>query len=67
MYFANYFDLKNEREKMINYFASIDTDNDGLLSFEEIVNAYQYKVFLLFNIMIFRSVYFPQIIFILFN
>lgn len=44
MYFANYFDLKNERERFTNYFETIDTDNDGLLSFEEIVIGYSYKV-----------------------
>lgn len=44
MYFANYFDLKNERERFIKYFETIDVDNDGLLSFDEIVNGYSYKV-----------------------
>lgn len=53
MYFANYFDLKSEREKIIQYFASMDSDNNGLLSFDEIVLAYQYKVLLLTAITIY--------------
>ena len=55
MYFANYFDLKHEKERFIIYFNKIDKDNDGLLSLDEITDAYSYKVFsfLLSNVFLF--------------
>jgi Ca2+-binding EF-hand superfamily protein len=44
MYFANYFDLKNERKKLYKHFESIDKDRDGQLSFDELVESYSFKV-----------------------
>ena len=44
MYFANYFDLKEERKRFYNYFETIDQDRDGQLSFDELVKAYSFKV-----------------------
>lgn len=44
MYFANYFDLKNERERFYKHFETIDQDGDGQLSFGELVDAYSFKV-----------------------
>lgn len=44
MYFANYFDLKEERKRFFNYFDTIDQDKDGQLSFDELVKAYSFKV-----------------------
>jgi Ca2+-binding EF-hand superfamily protein len=44
MYFANYFDLKEERQRFYKYFETIDQDRDGQLSFEELVKAYSFKV-----------------------
>lgn len=44
MYFANYFDLKEERARFYEHFESIDLDGDGQLSFEELVQAYCFKV-----------------------
>ena len=52
MYFANYFDLKSERERFTNYFETIDTDNDGLLSYEEIVIGYSYKVHQVYSLIL---------------
>ena len=45
MYFANYFDLKEEREKFYKHFATIDKDRDGQINFSELVEAYSFKVF----------------------
>lgn len=45
MYLANYFDLKEERKKFIEYFDAIDKNRDGTLCFEELTHAYQFKVF----------------------
>ena len=44
MYFANYFDLKKEREKFYEYFETIDKDRDGQISFQELVDSYNFKV-----------------------
>jgi calcium-dependent protein kinase len=44
MYFANYFDLKKEKETLYKYFQSIDKDRDGQLSFAELVDSYSFKV-----------------------
>ena len=44
MYFANYFDLKEEQEKFQKYFALIDKDRNGLISFEELVDAFSFRV-----------------------
>ena len=47
MYFANYFDLKKERERFYKYFETIDKDRDGQISFEELVDSYSFKVVLI--------------------
>jgi Ca2+-binding EF-hand superfamily protein len=44
LYFANYFDLKEEKNKFYKYFSMIDKDRNGLIFFDEFVNAYQFKV-----------------------
>ena len=44
MYFANYFDLKEDRERFYQYFNTIDKDRDGQISFQELVDAYSFKV-----------------------
>lgn len=44
MYLANYFDLKDERKKIIEYFDAIDYNKNGTLTFEELVRAYKHKV-----------------------
>lgn len=50
MYFANYFDLRKEKDKFYKYFQSIDKDRDGQLSFEELVDSYCFKVCYDYNI-----------------
>ena len=40
MYFINYFDLNQERMKMQQIFEELDTDGDGLLRQEDLINAY---------------------------
>ena len=44
MFMANYFDLKQERKKFMEYFDTFDKNRDGILTFEELVEAYQFKV-----------------------
>ena len=44
MYFANYFDLKEEKKKFQKYFSLIDKDRNGLISFDELVHAFSFKV-----------------------
>ena len=44
MYLANYFDLKEEKEKFYSYFKKMDQDQDGQLSFIELQHAYSFKV-----------------------
>ena len=43
MYLANFFNLKHEKQKILKYFSKIDKDNDGELTFEELVDSY-YKI-----------------------
>ena len=50
MYFANYFDLKEEKNELYQYFSLIDKDRNGLISLDEFVDAYQFKVYIIFNI-----------------
>ena len=47
MYLANFFNLKNEKQKILKYFSKIDKDNDGELTFEELVDSYYKIVWLL--------------------
>jgi Ca2+-binding EF-hand superfamily protein len=44
MFLANYFDLKQEKEEMQKYFEEMDIDKNGELSFDELSNAYHFKV-----------------------
>lgn len=44
LYFANYFELKEEKNKFHKYFSMIDADRNGLIFFDEFVQAYQFKV-----------------------
>ena len=44
MYFANYFDLKDEKKKLYKYFCKIDRDRNGMIFFDEFVEAYHFKV-----------------------
>jgi len=44
MFFANYFDLKEEKKKFQKYFSLLDKDRNGLISFEELVDALSFKV-----------------------
>lgn len=44
LYFANYFELKEEKKKFYGYFSTIDADRNGLIFFDEFVVAYQFKV-----------------------
>lgn len=44
MYFANYFDLKEEKKKLYKYFSKIDKDRNGMIFFDEFVDAYKFKV-----------------------
>ena len=45
MFLANFFDLKIEKKVIKKYFNVMDNDKNGELSFDELVEAYQYKVF----------------------
>ena len=44
MFLANYFDLKEEKQEMQNYFKKMDIDRNGELSFDELSKAYHFKV-----------------------
>ena len=44
MFLGNYFDLKQEKEEMSNYFEEMDIDKNGELSFDELSEAYRFKV-----------------------
>lgn len=46
MFLSNYYELKKDKEKFLEYFKIIDGDKDGRLSFKEIVQIYTYKVIL---------------------
>lgn len=41
IYFVNFFGLKEEKEQLLKVFKSIDTDHDGQLTKEELINAYK--------------------------
>ena len=44
MFLTNYFDLKEEKKKLQEYFVLMDIDRDGELSFKELEHAYRFKV-----------------------
>ena len=44
LFLVNYFDLKEEKQNLKEYFTLMDIDKDGELSFEELVSAYKFKV-----------------------
>jgi Ca2+-binding EF-hand superfamily protein len=46
MFLANYFDLKVEKKEIEKYFNEMDKDKSGTLSFDELVEAYTFKVVL---------------------
>lgn len=50
LYFANYFDLKKEKNKLYKYFSLIDSDRNGLIFFDEFVEAYHFKVLSIFKL-----------------
>lgn len=49
MFFANYFDLQEEKKKFQKYFKLLDKDRNGLISFEELVDALAFKVKLIYR------------------
>ena len=44
MFLANFFELKIEKKVIKKYFNVMDNDKNGELSFNELVEAYQFKV-----------------------
>ena len=40
-YIANYYDLKEEKDRLLTIFKEMDTNGDGMLSREELFNAYK--------------------------
>ena len=44
MFVANYFDLRHEKRRLMEYFDFIDMDDDGELSFDELAASYCFKV-----------------------
>lgn len=40
-YIANYYDLKEEKDRLLKIFKEMDTNGDGMLSREELLNAYK--------------------------
>lgn len=40
-YIANYYDLKEEKDRLLSIFKEMDTNGDGMLSREELFNAYK--------------------------
>jgi hypothetical protein len=44
MYFANYFDLKEEKKTLFKYFSIIDKDRNGMITFDELIDAFSFRV-----------------------
>lgn len=44
MYFANYFDLNEEKRRLYKYFSLIDKDRNGMISFDELIEAFSFRV-----------------------
>ena len=44
LYLANYFDLKDDKEKFYEYFTAMDLDKDGQINMAELINAFLFKV-----------------------
>ena len=44
MYFANYFDLKEEKRRLHKYFSLIDKDRNGMITFDELIEAFSFRV-----------------------
>lgn len=49
MFLANFFELKFEKKIIKKYFELMDDDNNGELSFNELVKSFEFKVFINFN------------------
>jgi Ca2+-binding EF-hand superfamily protein len=44
MYFANYFDLREEKKRLFKYFSIIDKDHNGMITFDELIDAFSFRV-----------------------
>lgn len=44
MYFANYFSLREEKRRLYKYFSQIDKDRNGMITFNELIEAFSFQV-----------------------